>query len=420
MTGDVRKASEWPPLGESVKIRDEFRLLLHCARTRVEPPQRELIRTLALKQLDWRFVIDKARSHALIPLLYRNLTELCADRVPPAVLQQLESDHLANAERNRANTAELIRVLRLMKSADISAVPYKGPTLAALAHGDIALRKFGDLDVVIRPRDITAARSLLVSHGYQWHPIKGQVTGRNEARNIRFWHEYNFFHTDKNTLIDLHWRISAKRFPFDIDLDGLWDSLEPARLLDQDIQTFPAEVLLLLLCVHGSKDTWWKRIGWICDISELLASHPDLDWSYSFELAAHTGARRMLLLGLALAHELLQTPLPEQIRTWIHSDSAVQTLREQVCQRLFEEQAVHRILDKLRFRISVRERLRDRIPIYRHLAKAVFVKTFVPDNKDRELLKLPDTLSALHYLVRPVRVAQRLWSRTTRGSDSAS
>jgi hypothetical protein len=66
----------------TLDIRDEFRLLLLCARTRVGPQQRELIRSFALKQLDWDFSLARARLHALIPLLYRNMSELCPDRVP--------------------------------------------------------------------------------------------------------------------------------------------------------------------------------------------------------------------------------------------------------------------------------------------------------------------------------------------------
>jgi len=405
-------------MSEASGIRDEFCLLLLCARTRVEPQQRDLIRTLVLKQLDWEFILAKAHPHALIPLLHRNLSKFCADLVPETVLRQLESDNRINAERNQRNTRELIKVLRILDSAGISAVPYKGPALAALAHGDIELRKFWDLDVVIRPRDIILAKSVLISHGYQWRPVKGQVTGRNEPRNLRVWHEYNFVHPDTKALIDLHWRISAPRFPFNIDLDDLWERLEPARLLDEDIQTFPVEVLLLLLCVHGSKDMWWKRIGWICDIAELLAANPGLDWAYSFELATQTGARRMLLLGLALAHELLQAPVPKQVCTWIRSDDVVQSLVEYVRHRLFDEQPTATpFLERQRFHCKVRERLQDRFPIYRNLAKAAFIATFVPNTNDRELIELPATLSALYYLVRPVRLARRLWSHTDHRSD---
>lgn len=408
-------------MSEALEIRDEFRMVLLCARTPVEPRQRELIRALALKQLDWEFILGKVDSHALIPLLYRNLSEICADRVPSAVLQQLESGYKANAERSQVLTAELIKLLRILESADISAVPYKGPALATLAYGDIALRRFGDLDVVVRLRDIIPAKLLLLSHGYQWHRYEGMITGPDEIKKNRFWHEYNLFHPDKIATIDLHWAISNQRFPFDIDLDSLWDSLEPARLLDHDIRTFPTEVLLLFLCVHGSKDLWWTRIGWICDIAQLLGLNPDLDWSYSFKLATQTGTRRTLLLGLALARELLQAPLPEQVCTWIRSDKSVQSLVEYVRQRLFHEQTIpirDRILERQRFRISVRERLRDKIPIYRHLVKAAFVMFFVPQTKDRELIKLPGALSVLYYLVRPARLTQRLWSHTIHRSDT--
>lgn len=405
-------------MSEATEIRDEFRLLLLCARTRVDPQQRELIRALARKPLDWEFILGKAHPHALIPLLHRNLSEFCADLVPAAVLQRLESDNRINAERNMRNTAELIRVLRILESAGISAIPYKGPALAAVAHGDIELRKFWDLDIVIRPRDIIPAKSLLISHGYRWRPIKGQATGRNEARNFGFWHEYNFVHADNNAMIDLHWRITSQRFPFEVDLDDVWERLEPARLLDEDIQTFPVEALLLFLCVHGSKDMWWKRIGWICDIAELLASNPDLDWSHSFELATHTGARRMLLLGLALAHELLQAPLPEQVSSWIRSDNAVQSLVKHVRNRLFDEQATgNPFLERQRFHCKVRERLQDRVPIYRNLVKVAFTSAIVPNSKERELIELPASLSALYYLVRPARLAHKLWSQTFRRSN---
>ena len=407
-------------MSEAIEIREEFRLLLLCARTRVDRQQRELIRSLARKPLDWEFILDKAQPHALIPLLYRNLNAFCADLVPAAVLQRLESDNRINAERNLRNTTELLRVLHIMESAGISAVPYKGPALAAVAHGDIALRKFWDLDILVQTRDIIPAKSLLISNGYEWHPTKGQVTGHNEARNFDFWNEYNFVHTDNNAMIDLHWRITSQRFPFEVDLENMWERLVPVHLLEEEIQTFPAEDLLLFLCVHGGKDMWWKRIGWICDIAELLTSHPDLDWSYCLELATHTGARRMLLLGLALAHDLLQAPLPEQILTRIRSDNAVQSLVEHVHSRLFDDQARNiPFLERQRFHCKVRERLQDRIPIYLNLVKVAPVAAFAPNKHDRELIKLPAALSALYYLLRPARLAHKLWSQSFRRSNSS-
>jgi hypothetical protein len=419
MTSGAQDVKAFTTDGEAPGISDEYSMLLSCARTRVDTQQLEQMRALARKQLDWDFIFTKALPHALIPLLYCNLNKYCADLVPSSVLQRLGSDNQINAERNRKNTAEMIRVLREFKAAGISAVPYKGPALAILAHGDIELRKFWDLDIVIRPRDILSAKTLLISQGYEWHPMQGQVTGHNEARNFRVWYEYSFIHPDTRAMIDLHWRITPNRFPFDVDLDGLWEQLKPARLLDKDIQVFPTEASLLFLCVHGCKDMWWKRIGWICDISELLASNPDIDWSYCFDLANKTGARRMLLLGLSLAHELLQAPLPEQVLSRIRSDNAVQPLVDHVIRRLFDDQsAIDYFVERQRFHISVRERFRDRLPAYRHMVKAAFAKVFLPDSKTQELIRLPTSLSVLYYLVHPVRLVNRLWSQTIGHGDS--
>ena len=419
-TGNAQNAGGLPaPHAPSVS--DEFRLLLLCARTRVTAAQHELIRKLACGELDWEFTLGKAYWHSLTPLLYRNLNAVCSDCVPAQVLGQLESHYLASANRTLVLTAELIRVLRILESANISAVPYKGPALASLAYGNVALRKFCDLDLVVRPRDILRAKSLLIEHGYQWHRHPGQVTGPGEIRKNRFWHEYNFVHPDCNTVIDLHWGISNQRFPFDIDMDDLWKDLVPAHLLGQNVRVFPAPALLLFLCVHGSKDLWWKRLGWICDVGQTLATTPHIDWPATFRLASETGTRRMFLLGLALAGGLLQAPIPDQVWGWIRSDRAVQTLERYVRHRLFDPATLRdRALEKPRFRLRVRERLRDRIPVLRHLLGSAFVALFVPREQDRASVKLSGSLSALYYLVRPARLVRRLWLQSTRRSDTGS
>jgi len=127
----------------------------------------------------------------------------------------------------------------------------------------------------------------------------------------------------------------------------------------------------------------------------------------------------MLLLGLALAHELLQAPLPTQVCSWIRADNAIQPLVDHVRHRLFDERTIEiPFAERQRFQRKVRERLRDRLPIYRQLVKITFTAVFKPNSKDREVINLPDSLSALYYLVRPARLAQRLWSHNNRRSNS--
>ena len=63
-------------------------------------------------------------------------------------------------------TAELLRILRLLDAHAIRAVPLKGPALAQSLYGDLALREFCDLDVLVQETDLRKARGLLEAQGY--------------------------------------------------------------------------------------------------------------------------------------------------------------------------------------------------------------------------------------------------------------
>ena len=112
--------------------------------------------------------------------------------------------------------------------------------------------------------------------------------------------------------------------------------------------------------------------------------------------------------------------MPVPVSGWIQSDRAIDKLVRQVRQRIFQEPGPgDLLLEKQRFRLRVRERLRDRIPIYRHLISAPLIKLFVPNRKDIELIELPGAPFLLYYLIRPFRLARRFWSRAVHGKGSA-
>ena len=47
-------------------------------------------------------------------------------------------------------SAELIRIMKLLEKNDIKALAFKGPVLSQMVYGDITLRQYVDLDVLIR------------------------------------------------------------------------------------------------------------------------------------------------------------------------------------------------------------------------------------------------------------------------------
>ena len=72
------------------------------------------------------------------------------------------------------------------------------------------------------------------------------------------------------------------------------------------LRVLSPEDAVLVLSIHGFKHLW-SCLKWVCDISTLLSSSGDLDWSYILDEANRIGAMRVLLVALFLANEMCQS-----------------------------------------------------------------------------------------------------------------
>lgn len=205
-------------------------------------------------------------------------------------------------------TGELL--VDLLEAHDISAIPFKGPTLALWAYGDITRREFGDLDILVRKRDVPAVMELLSDEGLTPRP---QLTGAQQAAILRFDCSHNSVN-DKDLWVDVHWDFVSPTASVRFETDNLWNRLASVSLNQRKLKTVSIEDLLLILCLHGFTH-FWERLGWISDVAALIESHKEIDWLALLENADRTGNRRILLLGLYLARNLLAAPVPPDFWT---------------------------------------------------------------------------------------------------------
>jgi hypothetical protein len=140
------------------------------------------------------------------------------------VLEQLQIYFLANTLHNHMLAQELLRVLHLLKAHGISALPYKGPVLAATFYGDLTLRQFGDLDILVRPQDANSAKALLWAQGYRWQ------YGRPPALFPRLLRVYELLSPNGQVLVELHWAFTSATFFFPLAPAPLWTRLETISL----------------------------------------------------------------------------------------------------------------------------------------------------------------------------------------------
>src|SRR6266702_2332708 len=334
----------------------ESELLLCCARTRPDDRTAERIRALMFEPLDWDWLLRTARPHDMLPLLHRHLSA-SPENIPAPVLAALSDGFKVSIRQSLRLVGEMLQLLGRFAERRVVAVPYKGPTLAARCYGDLSLRPFRDLNFLVRPQDLAPARQVLAADGYAPSPPR---TPRQEAAIHTTWREDAFWR-DADA-VELHWAFAPREFPLPLDLDDVWARLEPLPLGRTPIRTLCAEHLLFVLCTHGAKHCW-ERLGWICDVAELLRSTPGLDLDGGLERARDLGVHRMVLLAFRLARDLLDAPLPGTVARRVQGDGAVARLADHVESALFRHvPSPPRDRAELSpFHLRARERWRDRL-----------------------------------------------------------
>jgi hypothetical protein len=368
-------------------LRPELRLLLHCARTRLETQRANQIKSLVENGIEWTYLIRMALGHGVMPLLYWTLHSTCPDAVPRAVLEQLQGHFYANAGHNLLLTKELLKLLHLLDGQAIPAIPYKGPVLAASIYGNVTFREFGDLDILVRERDYKAVQHLLLGQGYRL--IK------------EFDWESTLVDASGKVAVDLHKKMTPREFSSPLDFDYLSGRLQRIAIAGTEVPTLSPGDTLLMLAIQITKDSGspYFQLAKICDIAELLRTHPHLDWEQILRQARRLGGKRMLLYSLRLANNLLGTVLPQEIVSEMRFHPALVGLVEYAGRQLFsgDDRTISHQPTIDQFRWLVRERLWDKLYPY-------YLRYVVANERDRGLLPLPKKLSFIYYFIRPVRL----------------
>ena len=87
--------------------RPECELLRVCANRRPSEAAAALIRKLVSGETDWNYLSTASETHRLIPLLYRNLTDICEQSIPKNIIRRLRQAYIKNAAHNLRLTGEL-------------------------------------------------------------------------------------------------------------------------------------------------------------------------------------------------------------------------------------------------------------------------------------------------------------------------
>jgi hypothetical protein len=381
------------PRPSEANIRTEDVLLLACSRLVLDETAISQIQALLKRPLDWNYILWLAQIHGVSSLLFGNLSLMFAEDVPTSVLMSLKEVHRSGARHSLALTRELLELLDLFEAQNIPAVPLKGPVLAVVAYGDLSLRRFEDLDILVRKEDVLRVKDLLARRGYHAAPALSEW---QEALHIKNYYVYSFVHDDDLLCVEIHYRFRPQYFSFALDPKHVWMCLEKVSIAGRKVSSLSPEDMLLFLCAHGASH-YWSRLAWLCDVAELIR-HQQIAWEIVLEQSRKLGSERIVLLGLLLVHNLLGTVIPEGILEQLQIDRSVKALANQVCTRLFLAPTEDtNLLSRTLFHLRVRERWQDRMRYCLRLATLTTLE-------DWALFPLPGSLSFIYTLIRPIRL----------------
>jgi len=373
----------------------EEKFMLQCVQAAIDTPDRPDRGVPG--DLNWERVIRTAQLHGGTPLVHRAVSNYYADAVPEEVAAEFKRDAESTTRQNLSYIRELIAVLEALREADIRAIPYRGPVLAIDAYGDLGMRQFGDIDLLVRRDDIPRARTVLLERDYEsisWDITTDDLGEWQRQAYTRFCRDYPFYREANGVELELHWRYVSLHFPSSFTLESVWDRREKTTFSGHELPVLSPEDRMLMMCIHGSRHNW-ERLQWITDVATFIQRR-DVDWSVALERAEAHNSRRMFALGPLLAAELFGVELPPVFERVQESDPKLSTLTSKYKSLLFRENYPRRFATP-RAQSKLIERPRDKAKFWLHWA-------FLPDRPEIEAVDLPPALLQMYRVIRPLRL----------------
>ena len=387
------------PLESEQHAPPELQLLLACARAQLNPAAAEEIVSAAGQPLDWLKAADLASCHQLSPVLISQVQQHAAARVPETARLCLNERFRAHTIRNFELTKELLEIVSLLEKNDVDVLAFKGPLLSQQLYGDLSLREFIDLDILVPATHAAAVIALLSRQGFEPQFI---LTRPQFARFQRSSSQMGLYHAAKRLLVEVHWGLLSPGYSFSPVVQVAWESVQSVSIAGRAIKTFSTETQLLFSCLHQAKHNW-SRLGWVLDLAALIQQSPAIDWQQIQERAGSFGTARMIRVSLRLVQRLFQGSLPGSIAGWVENDVCSIKIADTIVKRLLlvntpADEPMP--LDPL-FRAAM-ESLADQAFYW-------FDTILRPTPLEWALLPLPDRLYPLYY---PIRVGRLVCKHT--------
>jgi hypothetical protein len=261
--------------------------------------------------------VDWARFSSIVPadlepyLDHRARFSFPSLSVPTDLRESWSRARHAAALRHIRRQVELRGILRALEARAIPAVVLKGMVLAHTAYPEPSTRPMMDVDLLVPPDRLGAARQVLLDLGFrvpERYAIRPS-TGANAGDPAAFPLE----RPATRLLIELHTELESQEPPFRHDSEAIWKRSKLSLLGDVTARVLDSEDFLIHLAVHlSAHHRFAKGLLPLLDLALLVElREAEWDWASMADLAQRTRTSGWLYLTLKLARELLSASVPD-------------------------------------------------------------------------------------------------------------
>ena len=198
---------------------------------------------------------------------------------------------------------DLLSVASLLAGADVAFAVLKGTATAHLDHADPGDRQFGDLDLLVDPRDLVRALAVLEAAGWE-----------QAYRLPKHHHEFTHAVTlgsGSRTELDVHQRIAHRALGRLVPTEELLARRERFAIVGRPLWALSAPDRLVHAAIHAvsSRDDY-RRLSSTLDVLVLARAQA----GSAEEVLRHADrwrVRSLVLLALRQAHDAARVDLPE-------------------------------------------------------------------------------------------------------------
>lgn len=259
--------------------------------------------------LDWARVVAVVDAESMGPVMSLACHQEGSAGIPSAARERWQRERVEATARHLVMSAELGRLLKAFDRASILTIPLKGPVLAELLYPDPAVRPCSDLDLLIRPADVTRTDGLLHELGYR--RVADAHTFEFDLAHDRA----TLFEGSSGVRVDLHWSpLSEPRYRWDERAATVWPRVIRTRVGGHETWSLCPEDLVVYLAAHLAVHHGVAGLLWQYDLFLLVARWgAALDWTAVTARARRWRVRTAVYFALRTVEELFDAGVPETL-----------------------------------------------------------------------------------------------------------